>query len=58
MIYYNKDGSRAPMCGNGIRCFARYVNDQNMMNEQEFNVETLAGTRKLRCWIPHLFIAA
>ncbi|BDP95384.1 hypothetical protein EfmGK941_23890 [Enterococcus faecium] len=38
MIYYNKDGSRAPMCGNGIRCFARYVNDQNMMNEQEFNV--------------------
>ena len=30
------------MCGNGIRCFARYVNDQNMMNEQEFNVETLA----------------
>ena len=24
MIYYNQDGSRAPMCGNGIRCFSKY----------------------------------
>ena len=24
MIFYNQDGSRAPMCGNGIRCFAAY----------------------------------
>ena len=55
MIYYNKDGSRAPMCGNGIRCFARYVNDQNMMNEQEFNVETLAGTRKITVLDPSPF---
>lgn len=25
MVFYNADGSRAPMCGNGIRCFAKYV---------------------------------
>ena len=24
MVFYNMDGSRAPMCGNGIRCFAAY----------------------------------
>ena len=24
MIYYNQDGSRAPMCGNGIRCFSQF----------------------------------
>ena len=58
MIYYNKDGSRAPMCGNGIRCFARYVNDQNRMDEQEFDVETLAGTRKITVLAPSPFIAA
>ncbi|OTP11292.1 diaminopimelate epimerase [Enterococcus sp. 10A9_DIV0425] len=43
MIYYNKDGSQAPMCGNGIRCFARYVKDQQLIEELDFQVKTLAG---------------
>ncbi len=44
MIYYNRDGSRASMCGNGIRCFAKYCVDHNLVNEKVFPVETLAGT--------------
>jgi len=47
--YYNSDGSRAEMCGNGIRCFARYVRDQGLIKQAEFRVETLAGPV-----VPHL----
>lgn len=43
MIFYNRDGSRAPMCGNGIRCFARYCYDQEICTDRQFPVETLAG---------------
>lgn len=42
-IFYNSDGSRAEMCGNGIRCFARYVRDRNLITKDTFTVETLAG---------------
>ncbi|MDE7095660.1 MAG: hypothetical protein K2O23_04145, partial [Anaeroplasmataceae bacterium] len=31
MLFYNQDGSRASMCGNGIRCFARYVYEKNIV---------------------------
>lgn len=41
--FYNSDGSIAQMCGNGIRCFAKYVKDNNLVNKNEFSVETLAG---------------
>lgn len=44
MIFYNRDGSRAPMCGNGIRCFAKYVYEAGIVTEKVFPVETLAGT--------------
>jgi diaminopimelate epimerase len=43
MIYYNSDGSRAKMCGNGIRCFANYVIDQEIVDSDNFTVRTLAG---------------
>lgn len=43
MIFYNADGSRAPMCGNGIRCFTHYIVNNNLVLEEEFSVETLAG---------------
>ena len=42
-IFYNSDGSIAQMCGNGMRCFARYVYDNNIVNKKEFSVETKAG---------------
>ena len=42
-IFYNSDGSAAQMCGNGMRCFARYVYDKNLVDKKEFSVETKAG---------------
>ncbi len=43
-IFYNNDGSIAQMCGNGIRCFAKYVYEKGLVNKKEFSVETKAGT--------------
>ncbi len=48
MIFYNQDGSRAPMCGNGIRCFAAYCQDQQIIETDEFEVQTLAGMQKVK----------
>lgn len=42
-IFYNSDGSPAQMCGNGMRCFARYIYDNQILNKKEFSVETKAG---------------
>ena len=47
MEIYNADGSRAEMCGNGIRCVAKYVYDRGLTDRKELTVETLAGIRKL-----------
>ena len=41
--YVNSDGSLAQMCGNGMRCFARYVYDKGLVNKKSFKVKTLAG---------------
>lgn len=42
-IFYNSDGSVAQMCGNGMRCFARYVYDKEYVNKKQFSVSTKAG---------------
>lgn len=42
-VYLNGDGSWAEMCGNGIRCFARFVKDLGIIKDDVFTVETLAG---------------
>lgn len=42
-IFYNSDGSVAQMCGNGMRCFSRYVYDKKIIDKKEFSVETKAG---------------
>ena len=42
-FFYNSDGSTAQMCGNGMRCFARYVYDKGLVDKKEFTVKTLAG---------------
>ncbi|MTI69928.1 MAG: diaminopimelate epimerase [Firmicutes bacterium] len=46
MCFYNADGTEAPMCGNGIRCFTKFVYDNNLIDKKSFNVETLAGIMK------------
>lgn len=48
MEMYNSDGSRAEMCGNGIRCVAKYVFDNRMTDKTEFNIETLGGIKKIK----------
>jgi diaminopimelate epimerase len=47
MQMFNSDGSEAEMCGNGIRCFAKYVYDRGLIQKREFNVETGAGIKTL-----------
>ncbi len=42
-FFYNSDGTTAQMCGNGIRCFAKYVYDKKLVTKKEFSVKTLAG---------------
>lgn len=39
----NADGSEPEMCGNGIRCFAKYVYDKALLKKNKFSVGTLAG---------------
>jgi diaminopimelate epimerase len=45
-VFYNNDGSIAEMCGNGIRCFARYLVEEGYAKEK-IKVETLAGILEL-----------
>ena len=43
MEIYNADGGQVEMCGNGIRCLARFVHDRGLTRKNELAVETLAG---------------
>lgn len=45
-FFYNSDGTTAQMCGNGMRCFAKYVYDKKLIDKKEFSVKTLAGIIK------------
>lgn len=47
MEIYNADGSQAQMCGNGIRCFGKYVYETGILKKSKMKVETLAGIREL-----------
>ena len=43
MRIFNSDGTEAQMCGNGIRCFAKYTYENKLVSKNKFTVETLAG---------------
>jgi diaminopimelate epimerase len=45
MEIWNADGSRAEMCGNGIRCFAKWLYDRHDLDTTRETIETLAGPR-------------
>ena len=47
MEMYNADGSRGEMCGNGIRCVAKYVYDYGLTDKTSISVETLGGVKYL-----------
>jgi len=42
---FNADGSEAEMCGNGIRCFSKFVYDNGIIRQEKMKVETLAGIK-------------
>jgi diaminopimelate epimerase len=48
MEIHNADGSQVEMCGNGIRCFAKYVYEHGLTRKKELVVETLAGVIRPR----------
>ncbi len=47
MDYWNADGSSAEMCGNGLRCVARFARDHAMADSDEFVVTTAVGPRRV-----------
>lgn len=47
MDMYNADGSQGEMCGNGIRCVAKYVYDKGLTDKTQISVETLGGIKYL-----------
>ena len=49
MRIFNPDGSEPEMCGNGIRCVAKYVYD-NIIKKDEIAIETLAGVKNVRLY--------
>ncbi len=47
MIMYNADGSEGAMCGNGIRCVAKYVYDRGIVPKDHMSIETKSGIKQL-----------
>ncbi len=47
MRIFNADGSEAETCGNGIRCFAKYVYERGLTHKTDFVIETLAGPNRV-----------
>jgi len=47
MDMYNADGSRGKMCGNAIRCVAKYVHDRRLTDKTTLEIETLSGVKTL-----------
>ncbi|WP_300328210.1 diaminopimelate epimerase [Fusobacterium sp.] len=45
MFYYNSDGSQSEMCGNGLRCFSKFVFEKGIVNKENLKIETLAGVQ-------------
>lgn len=53
MRIFNADGSEAETCGNGIRCFAKYVHERGMTTKTEFTIETGGGPNRVVCAVEH-----
>jgi diaminopimelate epimerase len=47
MHYINSDGSIAKMCGNGIRCLAKFLYDEDVIKKKNFIIETLDGLKEI-----------
>ncbi|MEM2440357.1 MAG: diaminopimelate epimerase [Candidatus Bathyarchaeia archaeon] len=56
MRIFNSDGSEAEICGNGIRCLAKYCFENGLVRKQSILVETLAGVKALDLKIENEFV--
>lgn len=45
MVYYNSDGSKGEMCGNGIRCFSKFIYEEEIIKKSEITIETGDGIK-------------
>ena len=45
MVYYNSDGSKGEMCGNGIRCFSKFIYEEEIVQKKEIAIETGDGIK-------------
>jgi diaminopimelate epimerase len=52
-IIINPDGTEPQMCGNGMRCFAKFLYETGILNKEQMQVETLAGTVVPRLSLDH-----
>jgi diaminopimelate epimerase len=50
MRIFNPDGSEAEVCGNGLRCFAKYVIEREIALKANLAIETLSGIRKIKAY--------
>ena len=48
MRIFNSDGSEAEMCGNGIRCVAKFIHDNELSNKDKISIDTLSGIKKVK----------
>lgn len=53
MQMFNADGSEGEMCGNGIRCVAKFVYDHKLTDKKEITIETGAGIKTLNLTVEH-----
>lgn len=45
MVMYNPDGTRGAMCGNGIRCVAKYVHDNKLTDKTSISIESMGAVK-------------
>lgn len=48
MRVFNSDGSEAEMCGNGIRCAAKFIHDNGLYEDDKIAIQTLAGVKRVK----------
>ena len=55
MNYYNSDGTEAEMCGNGIRCTAKFLKDYYLKDKENFSIKTRVGVKEVNLIEDNIF---
>ena len=58
MRMFNLDGSEGRMCGNAVRCVAKYLYDNKILNNLQMRIETLSGIKKLDLFTKNGFVSS